>query len=117
MSRTPWHRKLEIKYVDGELIRATTADWCNLRPDGIDYVDFFCIQRAGHSIYYLCEDNIKYDGEIAWVVGGMSLYEHNCEESIIRSTGEVMMRVVTSLPDLRHDQIKIGWWRRGPDTS
>jgi hypothetical protein len=107
-----WHKKFYITYVDGEVIHLTSAEWPDVRADGVDRIDFGCVQRTGDSIYYLYPEKITDSGEMAWVCGSFAVYQNTCEESIMRINGECLMRTRKSVPDLLHSQVKLGWWRR-----
>ena len=106
-----WHKKLTITYVDGEVIACTTREWPEIRADGIDFINFDSVQLAGESIYYLYPEQIK-EGEFAWVCGGFCLYDSIIEEYILRIEGERLNRKRRDLPDIQHNQLKLGWWRQ-----
>jgi hypothetical protein len=107
-----WHKKFTIHFVDGESIESTTRDWGAIRADGVDHIDFGCVTKSGDSVYYLYPENIT-ETEIAWVVGSFAVYTDAAQESIMRQNGEVFGRMRRTMPDIKHQQLKLGWWRSG----
>ena len=108
-----WHKKFHITYVDGEVVHLTSAEWPEVRAEGVDRIDFGCVQRTGDSIYYLYQEQITDDGEIAWVCGSFGVYTDHATESVMRMNGECLGRIRRTMPDLKQNQIKLGWWRSG----
>ncbi len=104
-----WPPRLIITYVDGEVLEGDVEDWDSYRAEGISHIDVGKRQHAGHSFYWLYTEDIKKD-ETAWVSGAFSIHSREAGECIHRQNGEVLLRKRRDLPDLFHNQIKLGWW-------
>jgi len=107
-----WHQKLIVEYIDGEVIESSTKEWEKIRPEGINSINLKGrTHLSGDSIYFIYPDTIL-DNEIVWMVGSFAVYMNTCTEFMIRQNGEVIGRERRSMPDLKHDQVKLGWWRK-----
>lgn len=105
-----WPPRLLITYVDGTVDEGGNVhDWADARADGVSRIDIGRGQHAGSSFYWLYKEDIG-EGEIAWVSGGFSIHDIEAHEFIHRENGERLARKVRSIPDLKHDQVKLGWW-------
>ena len=104
-----WPPRLRIVYVDGAELEGTVEDWSKWRAEGVSYIDVGTRQHAGHSFYWLYTENITQD-ETAWVSGAFSLHSREAHECIHRENGETLLRTRRDLPDLFHNQVKLGWW-------
>lgn len=100
--------RARIVYVDGTEIEVPAEDWARARSDGVDVVfagvDGAWTSYQGHSLYWL-----RREGE-SWVVGGASFYENPISEIIIAPDGTQTERKLEWVPDLRHAEVKLGWW-------
>ena len=107
-----WSLDVAIKYVDGRVLEFDASEWAHRCSHGVDHIQYPHFSQSGDSIYYLRPDRITFDGEMAWVAGSFSLFGDCCIEGVMRENGEVFCRERRAdLPDLRHEQIKLGWWR------
>ena len=104
-----WPPRLIVTLVDETEHCGTVEDWAKLPADRISRIDVARQQLGGHSFYWLYEDQLTRD-ERVWVAGGFSIFEYDAAEYIIRENGEVFVRRVKSIPDLQHEQVKLGWW-------
>ncbi len=96
-----------IHYVDGTTQSAAAHDWPLLRGEGVDRVDAtqdgITERIEGMSIYWL------YFSEGRIVIGGGGVgpaYGGLLTETVV-GFGR---RPLEYMPDLAHDQIKLGWW-------
>jgi hypothetical protein len=97
---------VEVQYVNGALIATQPEAWASLRGDGIDYVDLIdeagnASRIQGQSVYWLYRE-----GE-AWVAGGGIVGHSEIIEALV--PGHTFRRP-RHMPDLDHDQVKLGWW-------
>ena len=83
-------------------------DWAKLPADHISQITVGTKAIAGHQFYY-CYPDEPTPGEEAWVLGGVSVYEHWATEHLIRKD-EILSRRTKFVPDLQHEQVKLGWW-------
>lgn len=100
-----------VSYVDGQETRASLEDWPTMRADGIDSVTIvdgdLSVRYASASLYWCYPEGDE------WVSGCASVgYDPNPIREVIGTSRE---REVKYLPDLRHDQVKLGWWWPGTD--
>lgn len=100
---------MHIAYVDGTVQQGTAEGWPYLRSDGVDSVTLIdgdlSVRFASASLYWLYAE----DGE--WVSGCASVgYDPNPIREIIGTDRE---RLRPYLPDLAHEQVKLGWWWPG----
>lgn len=103
--------RLRIVYTDESVAEGTVDDWPTLRADGIDTVRIGDRVFHGHAIYWL-----KFEPETdggSWVFGMASTYvSPPPPEVLFRLNGSVVERNIVTVPDLRHDEVKLGWWKR-----
>lgn len=98
---------LQITYTDDSVFEGDALDWDHARSDGVDAVLLGGRKFSGHSLYWL------YREATAWVVGGASTYESPPPpETLFYETGDVVQRKIMTMPDLKHAQVKLGWWKR-----
>jgi hypothetical protein len=100
---------VEVHYVNGTLITTQLEAWTSLRGDGIDYVDLIddagnASRIQGQSVYWLYQE-----GD-AWVAGGGIVGHPEIIETVVPGHG---FRRPQHMPDLAHDQVKLGWWLPG----
>jgi len=98
---------LRVEYVDGAMADGTTDAWNGLRSDGVYAVTVDGHRIEGHSVYWLYWDTTAN----AWVAGGMS-GSPPPPERILYGNGFICHREIVSMPDLHHEQVKLGWWKR-----
>lgn len=107
---------VRIEYVDGRTIEATADKWPILPAEGVWSVTWSnkegeSLIHSGHSLYWCYREH----GRSCYIVGegtvanvyGMLLPP----ETLLYLDGHQESRPVKFMPDLRHDQIKLGWWR------
>ncbi len=104
-----WPPRLIVTTVDGQEHCGAVEDWAEFPADQISRIDVGRRQLAGHSFYWLYAESIT-ETETAWVAGGFSIHNREASEYLFRESGEVLGRRVKSIPDLYHDQVKLGWW-------
>jgi hypothetical protein len=98
-----------VCYVNGQVIETTVGGWSLLRGDGIDHVDLIddagnASRIQGQSVYWLYQE-----GD-AWVAGGGIVGHPEIIETAVPGHG---FRRPQHMPDLAHDQVKLGWWLPG----
>lgn len=103
---------LRIVYTDETAEEGTVADWAALRADGVDTIEVAGHVFSGHAIYWLYFDKECEGG--TWVLGMGSTYASPPPpETLFRPAGKpVTTRNIVTMPDLRHQQVKLGWWKR-----
>lgn len=98
---------VRIEYVDGEIREFPADRWADERADGVYLMIVDRTTFMGYSAYWL------YREEYAWVAGAASFgYDEEFSPEIIYyDGGEQEARWFLYVPDLKHDVIKLGWWR------
>ena len=101
--------RVHVRYIDGRTLSADPDDWSILPSEGLDEVALEnaagTAHSSGHSVYWL------YPEGSTWVLGGGSIgYTNPLGETVVGS-GNHEYRQIEYMPDLRHDQVKLGaWW-------
>lgn len=103
--------RVRIEYVDGTSTEGDAEDWPRLRSDGVDRVNVAGIWIAGHSLYWLRREDGGYSA------GAASFYPNPLFGVFISDEGVQTERDIEFVPDLRHDEVKLGWWWRGEDLA
>lgn len=103
---------ITIEYGNG--VMEVAADlWPFVRGDDVQKVTAECnglsVTFQAHSIYWLYPEGDN------WIVGAGSVrYDNNpLTEIIIAPDGRQTERHIEYMPDLRHDRVKLGWWKDG----
>jgi hypothetical protein len=105
--------RVTVHYVDGSRVTCPAEDWVHVRADGVDTVVVAnpsgCTTFHGRSAYWLYPE-----GE-AWVAGAASFgYDrHHVPEVLVHPDGVMETRRFEYVPDLKHEQVKLGWWWPG----
>lgn len=99
--------RVSIHYVDGSAADGDAKDWPALRAEGVDEVTIDGIRIAGHSLYWLRRV------EQGWEAGAASFYPNPLFEVFIPDEGPQQERHPAHVPDLNHEDVKLGWWWRG----
>lgn len=104
-----WPPLVRIRYTDGTEVAGTTEQWPTWRADGVDEVRVGNPRETifmGYSLYWLYRD-----GD-AWVAGCGTVGAADLPpEVIFTRDGEQHSRPIQSVPDIRHRDVKLGWWR------
>lgn len=103
---------VQVEYVDGSTQIAPLELWPDLRGDGVDSVTISTPhgsrRAASHSLYWL------YPEDSTWVTGEASVgYDPNPLTEVVFNEEWMAERKVDYLPDLKLEQIKLGWWVPG----
>lgn len=104
---------VRVSYTSGATMTVPVEDWPNIRGDGVDEVtlildEIHTHRLSGHSLYWL------YREEDAWVIGcGTVGNQPLTAEGVYHDDGRTEARPLEWMPDLRHSEIKLGWWRPG----
>lgn len=104
---------VRVEYVDGTVIEAPLADWPTLPADGVWSVTYSnkpgeFLRHAGHSVYWCYPEGDRYVVGLGTV---SNVYGTLPSEAVLFPDGHQEEREIKFMPDLRHDQIKLGWWR------
>lgn len=105
--------RLRVRYTDGTVHEGTCEDWPSLRGDGVDAVwigddDLVHPQGTpliGYPLYWLYAQ-----GDV-WIVGRSAVGTNEAPREYLYDTTGVTVRTLKTMPDLRHADLKIGWWR------
>lgn len=99
--------RVVIEYVDGTQQAADVSEWADLRGDGVNAVGVQGARAQGQSVYWLRRDA---EGRLRF--GGASFYEQKPFEVICVDEGQWIEAQIDDdhVPDLRHDEVKLGWW-------
>lgn len=102
--------KVRVVYTDGRADVGSALDWTRFRADGVDVVFVNDREFSGHALYWLYRE--EQEGGM-WVVGMASTYASPPPpEVLFRDDGSVVTRNIVTMPDLHHDDVKLGWWKR-----
>ncbi len=98
-----------VEYIDWTAPAANIAEWCNLPSQGVQKVTINnggSVSFSDHSLYWLYKEKDYY------VAGAGSVrYDPNpLNEVLLFEDGRQENRKIEFMPDLLHDQIKLGWW-------
>lgn len=105
---------LEISYVDGIRQEITPGEWPDAPAEGVDLIELVAdgkrYRLMGHSIYWLRED-----GDTLLLGGGDVIANPAAShivviEEVHYAQGRFYRRVLDSMPDVKHWQVKLGWW-------
>lgn len=101
-----------IRYVDGVETTAPLERWRDVRADGVDWFEVTTrtgtTRWKGHSLYWL-----RRDGD-DWIAGAASFYPNARGELTIHPDGSEEARPIgETVPDLKHHEVKLGWWAEG----
>lgn len=105
--------KVTIEYVDGTVYRFDAGVWQSQRGHGVDTVvvanESGPSTFSGHSVYWLYRE-----GDV-WVAGQASFAYSPVipPEVLFLPDGTQDTRPIEYVPDLKHNQIKLGWWMPG----
>lgn len=97
--------------MDGSEIEGSTDRWPELPAEGVDWVqlvlsDGAAIQMHAASLYWLYPEG---DGVV--IGEGMVAYDPKAvREVVVSASGEQEERFPEHLPDLAHQDIKLGWY-------
>lgn len=106
---------VSIRYVSGHTKTGPPEIWHQLPADGVDRIELIGSETTryvlmGHSIYW-CRDD---DGTPVFGGGDVTarpLPEGQVGIEEVRfSRGRFYRRVLDSMPDVRHQAVKLGWW-------
>jgi hypothetical protein len=97
---------LSVRYVEGT-VSATGADrWEPLRSEGVDHVDLAdglgTYRMQGQSLYW-----VRREGSL-WVMGGGTVTD--VQEVWAFGEGRFQFTRPPFMPDLAHEEVKLGWW-------
>jgi hypothetical protein len=103
--------RVHIDYVDGTEAEEPASGWSRVRSDGVDKVTLKFPDGTqsiwqGRSLYWL------YREDDHWVIG-MSTFTYSPKqvpEVLFWSDGRQELRKWENVPDLRHEDVKLGWW-------
>jgi len=101
---------VEILYEDHTTVSGDAEDWATMRSDGVQEITLIHGRYRnvfhGASLYWL------YREELNWVAGQTGVkYDPNMITEIITfPSGKQEERQCVYLPDLQHNEIKLGWW-------
>jgi hypothetical protein len=102
---------IDVRYVDGTELAITPDTWPDVRSDGVDRVTLrFPAGTASHwqgrSLYWL------YYEDDHWVIGMASFTYSPVQppEVLFWKDGRQEERRWEHVPDLRHEDVKLGWW-------
>lgn len=102
---------VRIRYVGGAEVAGPPEAWPRWRADGVDEIwvgNPLETSFSGHSLYWF------YPEGDSWVAGSGSLYPNGLPPEVIFGLdGRQESRPIDGMPDIRHDQVKLGWWRPG----
>lgn len=106
--------QLQVRYVDGKSFTCAPCDWVALPGQGVDMLiasnEAGACHFGGHSVYWTYRDNTV----DAWAVGQASFgYSYTPPEVLFYDNGSMLTREIKYVPDLQHNQVKLGWWRPG----
>lgn len=100
-----------IRYVDGYQKTFPASQWRYERPEGVDWVRVCnpkCDTIHTMSVYWLYKEGDD------WVAGGGPIgYGKLSPEVILKPDGTQEARPIRFAPDLKLDQVKLGWWWPG----
>jgi hypothetical protein len=105
---------VRIEYVDGTLRSGPPTYWEHLPAQGvyeitITHSRYGALKLKGHSVYWCYPE-----GE-SWVFGGGSvLYDGGNKCEALFGPLKMESREVRYMPDLKHNQVKLGHWRGTP---
>lgn len=104
---------VRVTYEDGGELSVPADEWPRLRSDGVqDVVVSACgksVRFASQSLYWLYPE-----GEDIVAGAGSVRYDPNpLVEIIVSPDGAQSERRVEFMPDMKHEQVKLGWWKRG----
>lgn len=102
-----------IRYVDGSEARCAASVWASQRAEGVDRVvvsnEAGSSVFSGHSVYWLYrEGRVWVAGQAAWGYGHVLT-----PEVLFLPDGTQDIRRIEYVPDLRHRDVKLGWWWPG----
>jgi hypothetical protein len=92
-----------VRYVDGSQESGMAQHWRSMRSEGVDWIEVDHVRIHAQSLYWL-----RREGE-HWRVGGASFYQQPSFEVEIGEEGQREVPVEW-VPDLLHDDVKLGWW-------
>lgn len=102
-----------VTYEDDSVQSGLAAEWTSLRSDGVQKVIVECnglsVMFHASSLYWLYPEGLNF------VAGSGSVrYDPNpLAEIVIAPDGSQTERRIESMPDLNHNQVKLGWWKYG----
>jgi hypothetical protein len=95
--------RFRISYVDGTTAEGAAEDWAEARSDGVNAVEFDRVGFQGHSLYWVR----RVAG--GWAAGAASFYRNPVFELTVVD-GKQENVEIEHVPDLRHAEVKLGWW-------
>lgn len=118
-----WQVQVLVEYTDESSLTTSSAGWGRARGDGVERVTIcnrpnLCTSNSGDGIYWLYWEWPESEAEGYWVMGGGTVGcpygREGClgKEVIVRRTANSHeSRQPQSMPDLKHGEVKLGWWK------
>ena len=108
----------DITYVDGSEWHGSLAQWALAPPEAIDTIHVGGLVLSGDSVYYCQVQNIALPNspeELAYILGSYAPYSSTKYSEFIFRKGSPLSRNCYFPPDLKHSEVKLGWWRVSDD--
>ena len=99
-----------VAYAGYELRAENLNQWCNLPAQGVLEItigsDGNKVIFADHSLYWLYRENNYYVAGC----GSIRYSKQPLNEVCLFEDGTQQDRLIEFMPDLMHNQVKLGWW-------
>ncbi len=102
-----------ILYEDESALNISATEWPVVRSDGVQEVR---VSANGYSVVFQAASFywLYPEGEHFVAGCGSVRYDPNpLTEVLVFADGRQEERRVEFMPDLRHEQVKLGWWKHG----